>query len=79
MDKQYGKWITVTTKIITFLIGNPYKPSFTTVTVRGPHPRYIQFYMKGPAGHDHLHGSLHWLFSWWAGRVYPPTNTGHHG
>ena len=31
---------TVTTKIITCLIGNPYKPSFTTVTVRGPHPRY---------------------------------------
>ena len=29
-----------TTKIITFLIGNPYKPSFTTATVRGPHPRY---------------------------------------
>ncbi len=28
----------MTTKIITFLIGNPYKPSFTTVTVRGPHP-----------------------------------------
>ncbi len=27
--------VTVTTKIITFLIGNPYKPSFTTVTVRG--------------------------------------------
>ena len=30
--------VTVTTKIITFLMGNPYKPSFTTVTVRGPHP-----------------------------------------
>ena len=23
-----------------FLIGNPYKPSFTTVTVTGPHPIY---------------------------------------
>ena len=33
--------VTVTTRIITFLIGNPYKPSFTTVTVRGPHPRNI--------------------------------------
>ena len=33
--------IPVTTKIlITFFIGNPYKPSFTTVTVRGPHPTY---------------------------------------
>ncbi len=31
--------IPVTTKIITCLIGNPYKPSFTTVTVRGPHPK----------------------------------------
>ena len=32
--------VTVTTKIVTFLIGNPYKPSFTTVTVRGPHPSH---------------------------------------
>ena len=32
--------VTVTTRIITFLVGNPYKPSFTTVTVRGPHPIY---------------------------------------
>ena len=31
---------TVTTRIITFLLGDPYKPSFTTVTVRGPHPTY---------------------------------------
>ena len=31
--------IPVTTKIIICLIGNPYKPSFTTVTVRGPHPK----------------------------------------
>ena len=36
--------IPVTTKIIiTFFIGNPYKPSFTTVTVRGPHPTYRFF------------------------------------
>ena len=33
--------VTVTTRIITFLIGNPYNPSFTTVTVRGPYPNYI--------------------------------------
>ena len=33
--------VTVTTRIITFLVGNPYKPSFTTVTGRGPHPSYI--------------------------------------
>ena len=24
-----------------FLVGDPYKPSFATVTVRGPHPKYI--------------------------------------
>ena len=28
----------MTTKSITFLVGNPYKPLFTTVTGRGPHP-----------------------------------------
>ena len=32
--------VTVTTKIITFLVGDPYKPLFPTVKVRGPHPRY---------------------------------------
>ncbi len=35
--------VTVTTRIITFLIGNPYNPSFTTVTVRGPYPKYVFF------------------------------------
>ena len=30
--------VIVTTRIITFFIGNPYNPSFTTVTVRGPYP-----------------------------------------
>ncbi len=30
---------TVTTMNITFLVGDSYKPSFTTVTERGPHPR----------------------------------------
>ena len=34
--------VTVTTRIITFLVGDPYKPSFTTVTVRGPYPNYMQ-------------------------------------
>ena len=33
--------VTVTTRIISFLVGNPYKPSFVTVTGRGPHPRYL--------------------------------------
>ena len=33
--------VTVKTRIITFLVGNPYKPSFATATGRGPHPIYI--------------------------------------
>ncbi len=32
--------VRVTTRIITFLIGNPYKPSFTTITGRGPYQKY---------------------------------------
>ena len=35
---EYGPLpVTVTTRTITFLVGNPYKPSFATVTGRGPH------------------------------------------
>ncbi len=33
--------VTVTTRIITFLVGNPYKPLFVTVTGWGVDPRYI--------------------------------------
>ena len=33
--------VTVTTRIITFLVGDPYKPSFATVTGRGDNPTYI--------------------------------------
>ena len=40
--------VTVTTRILTFLVGDPYKPSFTTVTVRGPHPTYTYI-------HTHTH------------------------
>ena len=36
--------VTVTTRIITFLVGNPYKPSFVTVTGRGDNPRYISVF-----------------------------------
>ena len=36
--------VTVTTRIIIFLVGDPYKPSFPTVTVRGPHPIYHCIY-----------------------------------
>ena len=32
---------TVSTRIITFLVGDPYKPSFVTVTGRGEYPKYI--------------------------------------
>ena len=31
--------VTVTTRIITFLVGDPYKPSFATVAGRGDNPR----------------------------------------
>ena len=37
--------VTVTTRIIPFLVGNPYKPSFPTVTVRGPRPTYFNQYL----------------------------------
>ena len=32
--------VTVTTRIIAYLVGDSYKPSFATVTGRGPHPIY---------------------------------------
>ena len=32
--------VTVTTRIITFLVGDPYKPSFATVTGRGVDPSF---------------------------------------
>ena len=35
--------VTVTTRIVTFLIGNPYKPSFTTVTGWGVDLMYINW------------------------------------
>ena len=34
----------VTTRIITFLVGDPYKPSFATVTGRGDNPRDYIFH-----------------------------------
>ena len=38
--------VTVTTRIITFLVGNPYKPSFATVTGWGVDPTYIIYCIK---------------------------------
>ena len=32
----------VTTRIITFLVGNPYKPSFATITGKGDNPKYTR-------------------------------------
>jgi len=34
--------VTVTTKIITFSVGEACKPLFTTVTGKGPNPTYVQ-------------------------------------
>ena len=40
----YGPFpVTVTPRIITFLVGNPYKPLFAAVTGKGPHPMYDVF------------------------------------
>ena len=36
--------IPVTTRIITFLVGDPYKPSFATVTGREDNPKYHILY-----------------------------------
>ena len=37
--------VTVTTRIITFLVGDPYKPSFATVTGRGDNPIYCLYWL----------------------------------
>ena len=37
--------VTVTTRIITFLVGNPYKPSFVTVTGRGVDQIHVYIYI----------------------------------
>ena len=40
--------VTVTTRIITFLVGNPYKPSFATVTGPGVDPIYMTLIFQIP-------------------------------
>ena len=35
--------VTVTTRIIEFLVGDPYKPSFAIVTGKGDNPSYLVF------------------------------------
>ena len=37
--------VAVTTRIITFLVGDSCKPLFATVTGRGPHPKYVYIYI----------------------------------
>ena len=32
--------VIVTTRIVSCLVGNPYKPSFATITGKGDNPRY---------------------------------------
>ena len=49
---------TVSTRIITFLVGDSYKPLFTTVTGMGPHPRYtcyLKFSSFRLVDGEHLH------------------------
>ena len=48
----------MTTKVITFLVGDPYKPSFATVTVRGPHPRYNIFILKKSETKSHQRSNI---------------------
>ena len=40
--------VAVTARIITFLVGNPYKPLFATVTGKGPHSSYKYIYIYSP-------------------------------
>ncbi len=67
--------VTVTTRIITCLVGNPYKPSFATVTGWGVDPMYqfilnsfvrdrnLQFGSRGLTGQNGLYNPLK---AWWA-------------
>ena len=38
--------VTVTTRSITFLVGDPYKPSFATVTGQGDNPNYKPLHLQ---------------------------------
>ena len=62
--------VTVTTRIITFLVGNPYKPSFATVTGWGADPtntQAIQICILNMAGLASLLQSLKLVTSWASG------------
>ena len=40
------------------LVGDPYKPSFATVTGRGPHPRYNIFILKKNETKSHQRSNI---------------------
>ena len=44
--------VRVTTRTITFLVGNPYKPSFATATGWGVDPRYTRVSMEVAGSKD---------------------------
>ena len=60
----YGPFpVTVTTRIIPFLVGNPYEPLFATVTGKGPHPRHTFIDIKTPSWWRNLQ-------SWGSHRIF---------
>ena len=54
--------VTVTTRIITFLVGNPYKPSFATVTGWGVDPNYCHHHVTGYYHPTHQSNPKWWRF-----------------
>ena len=61
-DNKHGAYlglsplpVTVTTRIITFLIGNPYKPSFVTVTGWGVDRKHIKQQLMKETWHRFRH------------------------
>ena len=55
--------VTVTTRIITFLVGDPYKPSFATVTGRGDNPSFTTFFRAPSEPHQFLAMTFPHLFA----------------
>ena len=55
----------MTTRNITFLVGDPYKPSFTTVTVRGPYSTFtLQKTNMTIAGKPTMNESMYFLLKY---------------
>ena len=53
--------VTVTTRIIAFLVQNPYRPSFAIVIGRGLHPRYV---------HHQVIEEIPWKSSTWSTKYF---------